>query len=311
MKTKTDAAVILGLDWLGDFRASLEDGRDVKTVAAYMQDLGVFGRWFERANGEPFGPALLNTRDLKDFRTWSLEVEGVKPATWNRRAATLRLLAAWCEAQNGRGGIQFGRALKPAVQQELAPRWLEGFEERKLMRQVEININAARTDLQRVRALRDQAMVAVMRYAGLRVEETAELALEDVSISDRKGSVVVRQGKRDKRRTVPLSSSCRDALRDWLAVRGDAPGSLFGVAVRGIQKRMELLGVQTGLDDLDCHCLRHTCAKQMVDAGRPLTEVQAILGHEKLETTACYIMPGREDLAEAVEAGQLGRLGRD
>lgn len=294
--------------WLGEFEDFLAEERSEKTVAAYLQDLRHFCAWFERANGEDFAPALLNTRDLRDYHTWCVDVEHCKPSTWNRRRATLRVLCTWVERALSMRPIAFDAALKPEREQERAPRWLEAQEERRLMRQVEINISMAKTVAQRERAIRDAAMIALMRFAGLRVEETAEVLLADVQISERRGEVTVR-GKRDKTRHVPLSSSARDALRAWLAVRGDLGPLLFGrIAPRAIQKRIEDLAADLRIDGLSCHALRHTCAKSMVDAGRPLTEVQRILGHEKLETTARYVQPGREDLAEAVEAGEMGRM---
>jgi site-specific recombinase XerD len=304
--------------WLKEFEEFLGETRAKKTVGAYLQDVRHFCGWFERANGESFGPGLLNTRDLKDYRTWCVEVDGSAPATWNRRRATLRVLCGWIQETQGVAALPrkaIDGALKAEREQEQAPRWLEPQEERRLMRQVEINVNAARTVAQRERAIRDQAMIALMRYAGLRVEETAEVQLADVEISERRGEVTVR-GKREKTRHVPLSSSARDALRMWLAIRATtrvAPtdARLFGsVSPRAIQKRVEDLAADLRIEGLSCHALRHTCAKQMVDAGRPLTEVQKILGHEKLETTSRYVQPGREDLASAVEAGELGRLRR-
>lgn len=305
----------VGSSWLTDFVDFLAETRSEKTVAAYKQDAAHFCAWFERANGQAFEPGLLNTRDLRDYRAWCVEVEHAAPATWNRRRATLRILSAWIgERQNFTAlpRTAIDAALKAEREQEQAPRWLEPQEERRLMRQVEINVNSARTLLQRERALRDQAMIALMRFAGLRVEEVAELKRADVQLSERRGSVTVR-GKRDKTRTVPLSSSAREAIGSYQrsAVSSQPEGEvlLFGrIATRSIQKRVEELAAELRIAGLSCHALRHTCAKSMVDAGRPLTEVQRILGHEKLETTARYVMPGREDLAEAVEAGELGKM---
>lgn len=306
-QSKVLSEVRVGSSWLEMFRDFLAEERGEKTVAAYLQDLKHFAAWFERANGEEFGPALLNTRDLRDYRTWCLEVERCAPSTWNRRRASLRVLCAWCERSLELRPVGYEKALKPAAEVEQAPRWLEAQEERKLMRQVEINIAAAKTVGQRERAIRDLALVSLMRYAGLRVEEAASLAVSDLQISERKGEVLVRYGKREKTRRVPLSSSAREALSGWMVVRPAGDSFFGGMSARAIQKRVEALAEQTGIEGLSCHALRHTCAKSMIDAGRPLTEVQKILGHEKLETTARYVQPGREDLAEAVEAGELGK----
>lgn len=48
------------------------------------------------------------------------------------------------------------------------------------------------------------------------------------------------------------------------------------------------------------HVLRHTFAKQVLDAGGDLATVQRLLGHERLETTAIYTQPTAHDLEAAV-----------
>lgn len=299
------------LSWLAE-----DKPRSEKTLAAYERDLAGFCRWFEQANGQAFAPALMNSMDAKSWREYSLDVERVAPATWNRRRATLALLVQWIEEALGLPMFPFERQVRRAEAVEPAPRWLSQSEERSLMRTLEINIAAARTVLQRRRAIRDRAMVAVMRYAGLRVEELAALEMGDLALGERKGSATVRRGKRDKWRTCPLSSSAREALGAWIQERGNQAGALFtdeqgeGISVRGIQKRVDGLAGQLSIDGLSCHALRHTCAKSMVDAGMPITVVQTILGHCKIETTARYAKAGADDLAEAVEAGELGKLRR-
>ena len=54
------------------------------------------------------------------------------------------------------------------------------------------------------------------------------------------------------------------------------------------------------IEGLTPHTLRHTFAKNLIDAGRPLTVVAALMGHESLNTLAIYTRPSREDLARAV-----------
>lgn len=50
------------------------------------------------------------------------------------------------------------------------------------------------------------------------------------------------------------------------------------------------------------HTLRHSFAKNLVDAGISLDRVAALMGHARLETTRLYTMPGKRDLELAVEA---------
>ncbi len=52
------------------------------------------------------------------------------------------------------------------------------------------------------------------------------------------------------------------------------------------------------------HQLRHTFAKNLVNAGVTLEKVAMLLGHSNLNTTRIYITPSQADLAAAV--GLLG-----
>lgn len=49
------------------------------------------------------------------------------------------------------------------------------------------------------------------------------------------------------------------------------------------------------------HTLRHTFGKHLLDATKDLTTVAALLGHEKVETTAIYTQPSERDFRDAVK----------
>jgi integrase/recombinase XerC len=61
------------------------------------------------------------------------------------------------------------------------------------------------------------------------------------------------------------------------------------------------LAEQAGLEDVSPHTLRHSFAKNLVDAGVTLEKVATLLGHESLETTRVYITPSQADLQAATE----------
>jgi len=58
-----------------------------------------------------------------------------------------------------------------------------------------------------------------VRLTGLRLTELVALDIGDARISARKGLLVVRSGKGDRYREVPLNRSVRHALEAWLKVR--------------------------------------------------------------------------------------------
>jgi integrase/recombinase XerC len=151
-------------------------------------------------------------------------------------------------------------------------------------------------------------MVALMLWAGLRESEVAQLDYEDIELSEKKGWVIVRNGKGEKRRELPLNIHARQAMREWFGLRGGEPGALFtgkrGERITGkaIQDRTRVIRIAAGLDeDVTPHALRHTFAKRMVDAGYSIGIVQKLLGHSRLETTLAYTKPGWGDLEKAVE----------
>ena len=59
----------------------------------------------------------------------------------------------------------------------------------------------------------------------LRLNELVALDFDDVSLSARKGLLVIRSGKGDLYREVPLNPSCRHALTAWLRERAAVDGS--------------------------------------------------------------------------------------
>lgn len=315
--TLTTPTTQIGADWLEQFTMSLlQSGRSPKTIAAYSADLALFADWFAKANGCPFTPELLNGWDLRQFREWQLAICRVSAKTWNRRRATLSTFCAWVE--KFRIQLHFSMDEIPAQEEEeAAPDWLTDREFHLLVRYLENSVNQANTPRRKDRATRDWAMAAVMLYAGLRVEEVASLLVEDLTLSDRKGRILVRRGKGDKAREVPLNSEARRALTAWLGVQladPSADASLFSsdsgdrITTRAIEKRITSIGEAAKIANLHPHRLRHTCAKRMIDSGVPITVVQKILGHARIQTTARYTQPGWEDLEQAVEAGTLGSM---
>lgn len=298
-------------DWL------IERGRSENTIASYLADLRVYCSWYEQANGQLFTPDYLTSTDARQFRTYTLQVQKRSPATWNRRRATLAVLCEWVEETYGITLFKF-KSIPRAKEQQRAPGWVPQKDTRKLLRNQELGINKANTDLRKLAAIRDQAMISLMLYAGLRISEVVKLDLDDVTISPRSGSVRVRDSKGGKSGRLPLSASCRANLQAWLDARpqteGDQAvflkkhkGQWSRISVRGVQKRLEKQKNALNIEDLHAHGLRHRCIKNLFDAGM-IAEAKEIARHSKLETTLRYATPSFEDLAVAVEAGELGKI---
>ena len=143
---------------------------------------------------------------------------------------------------------------------------------------------------------RDRAMFMLMLRCGLRVEEVANLAIEDIDYHY--SQIMVRGGKGGKDRTTYFSSDAGSALAAYLRIRPRTQeqkvflvekGSYKGkpLSVRGIQKRMEYYAKKSGLS-ISCHKLRHTMATQLLNGGADIVAIQELLGHSQLELTMRY-----------------------
>jgi site-specific recombinase XerD len=80
---------------------------------------------------------------------------------------------------------------------------------------------------------RDIAIFEVLANTGIRVSELCSLKLSDVQISERKGKLIVRCGKGQKYREVPLNSDARKALNEYLKSRADENDERLSLGERG------------------------------------------------------------------------------
>ncbi len=295
---------------LDEFQAYLlAEDRSPVTIAGYVGDVRLFARWYQENYGEALAPEKLTNEAVRGYKQHLLD-QANKPKTINRRLAALAAYAHWLEqagyVKNMRNPVQGVKAVKETA---LAPKWLDRKQRAALLRTVDKEIEDAMRRYPRLRLmyLRDAAIVKLILFAGLRVGEIIQLRMNDVILEERKGSVIVREGKGTKRREIPLNMKARKALFDYLAMRPDiSSNDLFlgqrneGVQSKTIQRAVQRFAKKAGLNNVTPHTLRHSFAKALIDAGVSLEKVATLLGHSNLNTTRIYTTPGEQDLVDAV-----------
>ena len=300
----TDAAL------LEAFRQHLAD-RDLApaTVQAYLSDLARLQAWLAWVH-EDKAPLLTQVRtvDLAAFRTHLIHEQAHPPATVNRRLQGLRLLFQWlvdCNwmAENPTTHLRFMR--KSGTLQPLALRRQEVF----------ALFHAAAASPHRL-APRNVALVQLMLQAGLRGGEVTALTHADLTLKTRAGTVHVRDGKGRKARDVPLNTTVRRALQDYLGTQPEkaAGAPIFlskrgtSLAVRSVQAVVTRLAQQAGIERIavSAQTLRHTFARHYLQQhpGK-LRELADLLGHESLDTTAVYTKPSQDEIAVDLERSPL------
>ena len=163
--------------------------------------------------------------------------------------------------------------------------------------------------------IRDRAMLVLALAGGLRVSELIGLRLDEVQFNGRYVELRVR-GKGRRERTLTLWKSVGDAIRAWLALRGEAPApELFLNAwdqpitrsgfERVLAKHVAAAAARCpGLQAkrVSPHVLRHTCALNALKATRDLRKVSLWLGHASTQTTDVYLQADPTEKLEALAA---------
>ena len=295
---------------LDEFQAYLlAEDRSPLTISGYVGDVHLFAQWFEKQAKEPLTPVGLTNPAVRGYKQYLLE-QANKPKTINRRLAALAAYTHWLEqagyVQNARNPVQGVKAVREVA---LAPKWLDKKQRAALLRAVDKEVEDAVHRYPRLRLmyLRDAAIVKLILYAGLRVGEIIQLLKGDIILDERKGSVVVREGKGTKRREIPLNIRARKAILDYLRVRPEVESEYLFLGQRNeavqsktVQRAVIRFTEATDLKDVTPHTLRHTFAKSLIDSGVSLDKVATLLGHSNLNTTRIYTTPGVQDLEDAI-----------
>jgi len=150
--------------------------------------------------------------------------------------------------------------------------------------------------------LKTRALLSLAYGCGLRAGEVVRLRAGDIDSAN--GIIRVVQGKGRKDRHVMLSAELLALLRDWWRVRPSRhdrgvplnerwlfPGRRAGrpTTTRQFSRLFHEAAAAAGITKpLTLHCLRHSFATHLLERGTDIRHIQALLGHEKLDTTARY-----------------------
>jgi len=165
-----------------------------------------------------------------------------------------------------------------------------------------LSADEARRLLTMAGKLQVRVLLSIGYGAGLRVSEVVKLKVKH--IDSELGVIRVEQAKGKKDRHVMLSPELLALLREWWGVRSTKydlgvpvqerwlfPGRRNGLhltprqVTRLFHETVEAAGIKK---KLTLHTLRHSFATHLFDRGIDIRTIQALLGHEKLETTARY-----------------------
>lgn len=148
---------------------------------------------------------------------------------------------------------------------------------------------------------RDYGFMLTAVQTGLRLSEMTGLKSGDLVFGV--GAHVRVIGKGRKERCIPLAGSTLTVLKNWLAESQQNSSDVLFPSVRG--NRLSVHGVQYMLNKhrmaaakicsslnkkhVTVHCLRHTLAMDLLQAGVDRSVIALWLGHASVETTQIYL----------------------
>ena len=168
------------------------------------------------------------------------------------------------------------------------------------------------TNAYNLRGKRDNCLMHLLFYCGLRVSELTNLKFEDLRRDDEGSRYVQIIGKGDKERRVPLHAKAEKALDAYLSVRPETPHPYLFIALRGAKSRSRLsprsvqkLAVQYRKTlnlplRFTPHKGRHTFLSRLVQNGVDISVAAKLAGHANLQTTMGYLTLRNQDMKSAV-----------
>lgn len=250
-------------------------GRSVHTQKAYIHQIKKFAEHFRQS------PEQLGLDQIRAYQIYLLEHRQASRSQLGQFSAAARFL--YTVTLNREWNVEM---IPYPKREKRLPHVLSEEEVKQL--------------IDGVRNQKHRAILSTIYAAGLRVSEACHLRVSDVDSS--RMLVRVEQGKGAKDRYVPMCRALQQELRDyWKKFRPSHylfPGRRGRpIATRHVYRVCRDAGEAAGIrQSVNPHLLRHSFATHLLDRGANILQIQAILGHTCLKTTAKYIHLSQQSL---------------
>lgn len=294
----------------GVFVSGLANAPERRPAQAGGMSAELFARWTAYIDASP-RTVETYSRNIRHFRAYLLQ-RGIsrpqredviayreelkrdhKPATVQGYLTAVKLFFRWT-AQEG---------LYPDVAGRVKGAKTSPGHKKDALTTKQVGRMLSEIDRSTLRGLRDYALLALMVTTGLREISVAQADVGDIrNVGDAAVLFYRGKGQEEKAEYVKLAGPVEEALRAYLAARGEKDGRapLFcslanrngggRLTTRSISRvaKERLLDAGLASDRLTGHSLRHTAATLNLLNGGTLEETRQLLGHANLNTTLLY-----------------------
>lgn len=304
------------------WRANQRD-KSPNTFNDYSRTFTRFGAWL--ADHQVDQVETITSDHVDDYLN-DLKDAGLAPHTISNQWTALSSLWTWAAVKLSLPHIIRGNVACPHVKRQQPQPYTE-LEIKAMVRATAYNApwrGRPEVASKRHLALRDKAILIVMVDTGIRASELCALEVKDYD--PKVGQLVIRHGKGDKMRVVPLGDRACDVIDDYLTARRRTTVGKYERAGRPA-KRVELVpddplfatGLNTHLlrdqllnmiqncaaraeppvEGANCHRFRHTFAINYLRKYPNIYTLQRVLGHNSLDTVRLYLEVSEIDIHQA------------
>ena len=161
-------------------------------------------------------------------------------------------------------------------------------------------------NIEKIKGIRDKAILETLYATGMRVSELTELKTSDTDLDV---GFIKCFGKGSKERIIPLGSKAIESIKNYLKIRKINKSDSLFVNPSGkkisrisiwkiIKKSANLSGITKKISP---HTLRHSFASHILERGADLRTIQEMLGHSSISTTQIYTHISIERLRKVYE----------
>ncbi|MCD8204930.1 MAG: tyrosine-type recombinase/integrase [Coprobacillus sp.] len=269
------------LDYLKNDKRYTKD-----TIRSYQNDLD---KWFDFLLREDYEFNEVDPKLIRNFLSIEMEENGVSHRSCRRRLSCYTTFYSFLQQRHYVEDNPFLLIEGPKMDKKY-PSVLTRDQIDELFK-----LNGERTD---PLMLRDQCILKMLYYMGLRASELVNLEIQSIDFRSRTARIF---GKGQKERLVPFSQDCLEAMQKY---KNELRPQLMGrkitqifilnedgepLTVRGLEYIIDSIEEKCGLYyGLHPHTLRHSFATHLLENGADLRVIQELLGHSSINATQVY-----------------------
>ena len=270
----------------------IDRGMSQNTESGYATDLRDFQNFITQH--EINDVKNITKQDILDFYKF-LETLKLSRSTMQRRYSSLNQLFKFAIV---RGIIKSNPMLtmRRIKKDKHLPKFLSQDEINKLLNV--FIVPSKTTKSKQIQALRNRLIIEMLYSTGMRVSELCELPTKSVLFTEKNKNdyrFITIKGKGQKERVVPIREQVLPILSEYLSMIDKKQQFLFGVKNQHLTRRMvgyilKQASIKAGIEigKVHPHIIRHSFATHLLQKGLDIREIQELLGHSNINTTAIY-----------------------